>query len=366
MKIALAAIRFKVMGGKERDCVAIARHLAARGHDLRLLTTTGAVPEIAVPVEHVPVRAFTNHGRAAAFARAVRARAGAFDAVLAFDKLPGAEFCYAADVCLAAQDVGLKRFLPRWRALVALERAVFAPPSRTQCFFLNARQAADYARVYGTPPERSVVLPLILQPDRRPPERFYAGREDTRARLRIPAQVPLAITLAATNPLRKGLDRTVAALAAVPELHLLVVGGVTGRRFLRQAARIGAQGRVHAVGYTRDVAPLLAAADLMIHPARVEAAGLALIESLLAGVPVVASAACGYAGEIERSAAGVVLREPFRQSELDEAVRQAIRQGVLMKARARAYAQNLPPETAWLDAVAERIEGGAASGSERD
>ena len=359
MKIGLAAINFAVMGGKERDCVAIARHLAGRGHDVRLLTTTRAVPDVPLFVEQVPVRALTGHGRAAAFARKVRRRADAFDTVLAFDKLPGADFCYAADVCLAAQEPGLKRFLPRRRALVALERAVFAPPSRTQCFFLNTRQAADYARVHGTPPERSVVLPLILHPDRRPPERFYAGREDTRARLGIPAQVPLAITLAATNPQRKGLDRTVAALAAVPELHLLVVGGVTGPRFLRQAARMGAKNRFHALGYTPDVAQLLAAADLMMHPARVEAAGLAVVESLLAGVPVVASAACGYAGEIERSAAGVVVREPFRQPELDEAVRRVIRQSALMKARARAYGQNLPPETAWLDAIAERIERGA-------
>lgn len=360
MKIALAAVQFKVVGGKERDAFALARRLAARGHAVRFLASRPARVDTPAPVEVRPVQALSNHGRLAAFARAVAARSAAFDAVVTFDKLPGADFAYLADACWAAQPAGWwKAPLPRRRALLRIERALAAPPARTQLFFLTARQQAEYAAAYGVPPERSLLLPVVMHADRRPPEPPGEGRDETRRRLGIPPQAPLAVALAATNPRRKGLDRTLAALAAIPELHLLVAGGAPDRSFTRQAERLGVENRLHVLDYTPDVRPLLAAADLMIHPARVEAAGLVLVEALQAGLPVVATVACGYAPVVAQAGAGAVLAEPFRQGELEAATRAMLDRLAEMKARARAFAKRLVREPSWVDVIADRIEGGA-------
>src|SRR5690606_15712315 len=70
---------------------------------------------------------------------------------------------------------------------------------------------------------RAGVLPPVVHEDRRPPEHFYAEREAVRDALAIDRDVPLAIHVAAYGP-EKGIDRAIAALAAVPDLHLLSVG----------------------------------------------------------------------------------------------------------------------------------------------
>ena len=57
-----------------------------------------------------------------------------------------------------------------------------------------------------------------------------------------------------------------------------------------------------------------------MHPARSEAAGIVLLEALVAGLPVVVSAVCGYAHHIDAASAGLVLPEPFRQNSLHNAM----------------------------------------------
>ncbi len=70
MKIALAIFQLEAMGGKERDCLAIAAHLTRRGHDVSLVTTRAR--DLTCPVTILPGKGMTNHGRARAFADAVQ------------------------------------------------------------------------------------------------------------------------------------------------------------------------------------------------------------------------------------------------------------------------------------------------------
>jgi UDP-glucose:(heptosyl)LPS alpha-1,3-glucosyltransferase len=49
-----------------------------------------------------------------------------------------------------------------------------------------------------------------------------------------------------------------------------------------------------------------------------------LLEATVAGLPVLATDVCGYAPHIERAKAGWVLRSPFRQAALDQALRETL------------------------------------------
>ena len=66
-----------------------------------------------------------------------------------------------------------------------------------------------------------------------------------------------------------------------------------------------------------------AAADLLVHPARIETTGTVILEALVNGLPVVASGVCGYAEHVGQANAGAVLPEPFSQSVFIAKLREA-------------------------------------------
>jgi glycosyltransferase involved in cell wall biosynthesis len=91
---------------------------------------------------------------------------------------------------------------------------------------------------------------------------------------------------------QKGVDVAVRALPAVRERHasaeLVVLGEGPERAALERLAR-DLDVPVHLPGRVPDVAAWLRRADLLVHPARWEGFGLALLEAMLAELPVVAT-----------------------------------------------------------------------------
>lgn len=66
---------------------------------------------------------------------------------------------------------------------------------------------------------------------------------------------------------------------------------------------------VHFAGFQHSLAPLLQAADVMVHPSHVEGVPLTILHGLAAGLPVVASDVGGIAEVIDDGATGRVVRE---------------------------------------------------------
>ncbi len=355
-RIALAVQALDVLGGKERDALAIAGGLAARGHEVTILTRSARLqipPGIAVRL--TGTIGWTNHGRALHFARAVATARSAdgFDALISFDKLRDAEAYYAADVCLAGRARGLKAWLPRYAAYARLESDCFGADG-PDILFLCRKQADEYRRHYSVDADRAVVLPPMIHGSER--HGFYEKRAAVRQSFGIPASATLAASVA-VYPEQKGVDRTIAALRDIPELHLLAVGLKDAASATALAAKQGLDARACFFGHRDDVADILGAADLMLHPARLENTGLVILESLLAGVPVIASAACGFAEYIARFGAGIVLAEPFDAGQYVAAIRAAIEPNTLaeMKRLARHSAPQLRAEGG-LDRILDVIE----------
>jgi glycosyltransferase involved in cell wall biosynthesis len=91
---------------------------------------------------------------------------------------------------------------------------------------------------------------------------------------------------------QKGLDIAVRALPGIrarhPKAELVVLGEGAQRAELEQLAK-NLHVPVHLLGRVPDVAAWLRRADLLVHPARWEGFGLALLEAMLASNPVVAT-----------------------------------------------------------------------------
>lgn len=66
--------------------------------------------------------------------------------------------------------------------------------------------------------------------------------------------------------------------------------------------------RVHLTGWLDDVAPLLAALDIYVSASHTESFGLAIVEAMALGLPVVATATEGAQEIIDRDDAGVLVR----------------------------------------------------------
>ena len=108
---------------------------------------------------------------------------------------------------------------------------------------------------------------------------------------------PLLLAVCRLEP-QKGLDTALRALADVPDATLLVLGEGPDRAALESlASSLGVRERVLLPGRVGDVAVLYRRADVVVHPARWEGFGLAMLEAMLASKPVVAAHA-GSAPEL--------------------------------------------------------------------
>jgi glycosyltransferase involved in cell wall biosynthesis len=105
----------------------------------------------------------------------------------------------------------------------------------------------------------------------------------------VPADARLLLCVARLEA-QKGVDVAIRALPDVPGAHLVVLGeGPERPRLEALAHERGVAGRVHLQGRVPDVAAWLRRADVLVHPVRWEGFGLAVLEAMLAGLPVVAS-----------------------------------------------------------------------------
>jgi glycosyltransferase involved in cell wall biosynthesis len=84
---------------------------------------------------------------------------------------------------------------------------------------------------------------------------------------------------------QKGVDVAIRAVRELPDAWLVVLGEGPQRAELEALAGE----RVYMPGRVPDVAAWLRRADVLVHPVRWEGFGLAVLEAMLAGVPVVAS-----------------------------------------------------------------------------
>lgn len=352
MIIAFCLYKYFPFGGLQRDFMRVARTVAERGHQVRVyvLSWEGETPaEFEVIV--VPVKAHTNHGRHAQYYKWVQAhlKQHPVASVVGFNKMPGLDVYYAADVCYAekvAKEKGFfYRLTARYKHYAAYERVIFEKGAKTELLVLTDRQIADFQKHYQTEPARFHILPPGIYPDRKYDRQVEDARRIYREKNGI-AEKAFFILQVGSDFRRKGVDRTINAMAALPaaileRTVLMVVGQDKPGKFAALAQKRGIANQVQFFSGRNDVAELMAAADVLMHPAYQEAAGIVLLEALTAGLPVITTQVCGYAPHISRARAGTVITEPFTQSALNEALASCtVEQRAEWAANARHYADS--------------------------
>jgi UDP-glucose:(heptosyl)LPS alpha-1,3-glucosyltransferase len=382
VRLAFLLYKYFPYGGMQRDFRRFVQELQQRGHDCRVYCISWQgelLPE--VDVRRVPVRGVSNIRRYECFHARVEddLKANPVDGVIGFNRMPGLDIYYAADPCFIDKALKERSWLyrlgSRYRHFSRCERAIFGAASDTEILLIAESQRHKFEQYYHTPAARMHLLPAGVSPDRRAPTDAPGQRQQARASLGLVA-ADHVLLLAGSGFVTKGLDRAICAVAALRgktgerTLRLLVVGQDREDRFRRLARRQGVAGQVSFLGGRDDMPQLLLAADVLVHPARAEAAGIILLEAVVAGLPVITTEVCGYAHHIAAANAGVVLAEPFVQAALDRALASSLvpgnqrqwQQGALAYAQARdLYSMHSTGAIAIENIVARQVAKRAAS-----
>ncbi|MDR2032321.1 MAG: glycosyltransferase family 4 protein [Azoarcus sp.] len=331
MQLAFCLYKYFPFGGLQRDFLHIALACQGRGHAVRVYTLEwrGDVPN-GFELVHAPVRAWRNHRRYNRFSTWMAADLARrpVDRVIGFNKMPGLDVYYAADSCYEEKVRTLRsplyRLGGRYRHFAAWECAVFSPASHTEILLISSVQQASFMRHYGTPAERFHLLPPGIAPDRRAPPDAPAIRAALRAEFGLDDDALLLVQIGSGFK-TKGLDRSLKALAALPatlraRTRFIAIGDDDPRPFLPQVKTLGLGRQVDILRGRDDIPRILLGADLLIHPAYSENTGTVLLEAVAAGLPVLATAVCGYAHYIDEAEAGRLVAAPFEQEALDAAL----------------------------------------------
>jgi glycosyltransferase involved in cell wall biosynthesis len=139
---------------------------------------------------------------------------------------------------------------------------------------------------------------------------------------------------------QKGIDVALRALAELPDTYLVVLGEGQERARLEALAReLGVGNRVYLPGRVPDVAAWLQRASVLVHPVRWEGFGLALLEAMLSGLPVVASRVSSVPEIVVDGETGLLV-PPDDPQALAQGIRTALANPQYGEAgRARAHAE---------------------------
>jgi glycosyltransferase involved in cell wall biosynthesis len=265
------------IGGSERHLLTLLPALAERGVDVSFLglDDPSRAPDpfyeaLTVPYERVPAPRDVDPRLAWRVRRATR-RADLVHTHLVHADVYGA---------LGARTlVSTKHNDDPFRAgaFRFVERALARRASRVIAI-THALARFQIERV-GLPPEKVEVIHYGL--DELPPA-WGANPPDP-----VPAGARVLLCVCRLEP-QKGVDVAITALPQLPGAHLVVLGEGPERGRLENLAQT-LHVPVYMPGRVPDVAAWLRRADVLVHPVRWEGFGLAVLEAMLAGVPVVAS-----------------------------------------------------------------------------
>jgi glycosyltransferase involved in cell wall biosynthesis len=227
----------------------------------------------------------------------------------------------------------------------------------------NSRYTADsIERVYGDAPVVTLTYPI----DTQPPPPSAADRLAVRRELNTPDDAVVIVQVSRMEAW-KGHATVIEALGrlrARPQWIWWVVGGaqrpeessyVSG--LMSSARALGIEDRVRWLGERQDVHRLLAAADLHCQANLApEPFGIAYVEALAAGLPVVASAAGGVL-EIVDASCGVLIPSGDSKALADSLDRLIADRDLRsrLSTGARARAQNLSDPARQLSKLADAL-----------
>ena len=335
MIVACCLFRYFPFGGLSRDFRRIVEELVSQGHEVRIYVDRWMGKKIdCVKIIEFRSKSFTNDGLIRNYIRKLKSELSrsATDVVLGFNKMPGLDFYFVADVCFVdkveREKEGLLKSLykitPRYRTLKVCETAVFGSESQTRIMFLDKSQLVMFNDYYDLNKKIKILLPPGISNTCRRENYADKARLEFRKKYHLSNSDKIIVQVGSDFS-RKGLDRTLIAFADVQSkindsLYLIIVGKDDIKPYSRLIDRLGIAERILFLGGVDSAELCIASSDILIHPAYVENTGTIILEALALNIPTVVTENCGFSWYTEESKSGIVVPVPYKQEFLNKAL----------------------------------------------
>ncbi|MDX1495701.1 MAG: N-acetyl-alpha-D-glucosaminyl L-malate synthase BshA [Longimicrobiales bacterium] len=223
----------------------------------------------------------------------------------------------------------------------------------------------ETVRDFAVPAERIEIIPNFIDV-----EAWRPGLEPCHRATLAPGGEKIIMHVSNFRPVKRVTDviETFARLSTRVESRLVMVGDGPDRpRAERRARALGIRDKVLFLGKHQSVEELVACADLFLLPSQTESFGLAALEAMACGVPVVASLTGGLPEVIDHGESGFLLEVGDVDAMADAGARlltdDALHDATAEKARAAAVerfsAEAVVPR---YEEYYRRVAGGEVSG----
>lgn len=337
MKFAFIIFKYFPYGGVQRDMLRIAQDCVALGHEVTIFTGQWQGPQPDnLKIVICDSQGWLNHQKHQSLIQNIQQtiKNGHVDLIVGFNRMADLDVYFAADSCFIAKAYEERpwwyRYTPRFKWFQQAEDAIFNINSNCHILTLTKDEQSLFQRWYHTPDARFHLIPPFLShqrfgmPNEVDLDQLYKIRSEVRASFGFKDEDRILL-LVGSGFKTKGADRAVLAVSGLPDVlrqqvKLLIIGQDSASHLNKQIADLDLGEQIQVLAGRDDIPRLMQASDVLIHPARRELAGHVLLEAMATGLPVITTDQCGYASHVEKAQAGIVLRSPFSQDELDLAL----------------------------------------------
>jgi glycosyltransferase involved in cell wall biosynthesis len=290
--------------GGQSQAFLLLQGLRARGHDVELLSPSGAALAERARLAGIEVHSSTGALRRAQAARLIRRllRERHFDVVHA-NEAHALTACWLAGAHREAILIASRRVAFRLDS----SRLARARYRAARCILAISNFVARSVVDSGIP--QSVVR-VVYDGVSLPPPATAESRLAARRRLRLEGNVPLLGCVGYLLP-EKGQESLLRALPAirarVSECRLLLAGdGPCRARLEGLANQLGVRSAVDFAGHLEDVADAYNAIDVFVFPSLAEPLGTSLLSAMAYGLPVIAVDSGGVPEVLEEGSGRLV------------------------------------------------------------
>jgi len=335
------------LGGVESHVLTLSRELAARGHEVTVVTTrddpSSREPERMDGFEVLRVRPRLIALRTPIAPRIRNVLKGLAADLFHAHLPPPLSAHYAADASEVRRiplvvtyhcDVELP--FPLGSFLEALYRRTIGASTleRAARVIVTTRTYAATSRAVWR--HNPIVIPNAVDHRRFHPD---VDGSEIRNRLGLPPSQPVVLLVCRIVP-HKGVEHFIEAARYVPDATFLVVGeGSSLGAMRRLAASLGVRERVRFLGRVsqEDLPKVYAACDVFVLPSvsRLEAFGIAALEAMSSGKPVVVTDIPGVREVIQDGREGL-LADPVNPQDLAEKIRRLLADAALREEMGRS------------------------------
>ena len=327
MKIAVVIPKYGLVGGAEGFACELTEQLAVRpGFEIHVFANRYRPGGAPVVFHKVPILPFPRFMRQISFAwfAGREIRRGGFDLVHSHDRIFAMHLFTMHGIPHErwARNVRHKRLSLFDRSMAWVEKRGLADPSLRMVLPVSGLVKEELLKAYPIPEDRiRVIHPGIAK------ERFAsldraACRKEIRARHGL-SETDVVLLFVGMNFEIKQLGLIIEALAeliqretAASGVKLLVVGKGERNPYQERARGLGIENHIVFAGVTREVEAFYLASDIFVMPSVFDTFGMAVLEAMAGGLPVIITRKVGARDLVTDGEEGFIVDDVPQAGEL--------------------------------------------------